>query len=51
MCLFQPRFPQGICLGMGLLGHMVVQEWWLCSAETAKRSYPTSKVQGQEWQP
>ena len=24
MCLFQLRFPQGICLGVGLLGHMVV---------------------------
>ena len=24
MCLFQPWFPQGICLGVGLLGHMVV---------------------------
>ena len=24
MCLFQFLFPQGICLGMGLLGHMVV---------------------------
>ena len=24
MCLFQPWFPQGICLGLGLLGHMVV---------------------------
>jgi len=24
MCLFQFRFPQGICLGVGLLGHMVV---------------------------
>ena len=22
MCLFQPWFPQGICLGVGLLGHM-----------------------------
>ena len=22
--LFQPWFPQGICLGVGLLGHMVV---------------------------
>ena len=24
MCLFQPWFPQGICLGVRLLGHMVV---------------------------
>ena len=24
MCLFQYWFSQGICLGMGLLGHMVV---------------------------
>ena len=24
MCLFQPWFLQGICLGVGLLGHMVV---------------------------
>ena len=24
MCLFQPWFPQGICLGVGLLGHTVV---------------------------
>ena len=24
MCVFQFRFPQGICLGVGLLGHMVV---------------------------
>ena len=24
MCLFKFRFPQGICLGVGLLGHMVV---------------------------
>ena len=24
MCFFQPWFPQGICLGVGLLGHMVV---------------------------
>ena len=24
MCLFQYWFPQGICLGVGLLGHMVV---------------------------
>ena len=24
MCLFQPWFPQGICLGVGLLGHVVV---------------------------
>ena len=24
MCLFQPWFPQSICLGVGLLGHMVV---------------------------
>ena len=24
MCLFQPWFPQGICLGVGFLGHMVV---------------------------
>ena len=24
VCLFQPWFPQGICLGVGLLGHMVV---------------------------
>ena len=24
MCLFQPLFPPGICLGAGLLGHMVV---------------------------
>ena len=24
MCLFQPWFPQRICLGMGLLGHMVI---------------------------
>ena len=24
MCLFQFWFPQGICLGMGLLGHMVI---------------------------
>ena len=24
MYLFQPWFPQGICLGMGLLGYMVV---------------------------
>ena len=24
MCLFQPWFPQDICLGVGLLGHMVV---------------------------
>ena len=24
MCLFWPWFPQGICLGVGLLGHMVV---------------------------
>ena len=23
-CLFQFCFPQGICLGVGLLGHMVV---------------------------
>ena len=23
MCLFQFWFPQGICLGVGLLGHMV----------------------------
>ena len=24
MCLFQFWFPQGICLGVGLLGHMMV---------------------------
>ena len=24
MCLFRFWFPQGICLGVGLLGHMVV---------------------------
>ena len=24
MCLFQFWFPQGICLGLGLMGHMVV---------------------------
>ena len=24
VCLFQFWFPQGICLGVGLLGHMVV---------------------------
>ena len=24
VCLFQPLFSQGICIGMGLLGHMVV---------------------------
>ena len=24
MCLFQFGFPQGICLGVGLLGHMVL---------------------------
>ena len=24
LCLFQVWFPQGICLGVGLLGHMVV---------------------------
>ena len=24
MCVFQFWFPQGICLGVGLLGHMVV---------------------------
>ena len=24
MCLLQPCFPQGICLGLGLLGHMVI---------------------------
>ena len=24
MCLFEFWFPQGICLGVGLLGHMVV---------------------------
>ena len=24
MCLFQFWFPQGICLGVGLLGHMVI---------------------------
>jgi len=24
MCLFQFWFPQGTCLGVGLLGHMVV---------------------------
>ena len=24
MCLFQFWFPQGVCLGLGLLGHMVV---------------------------
>ena len=24
MCLFQIWFPQGICLGVGLLGHMIV---------------------------
>ena len=24
MCLFQPWFPEGLCLGVGLLGHMVV---------------------------
>ena len=24
MCLFQFWFPQGICLGVGLLGHMVL---------------------------
>ena len=24
MCLFQFQFPQGICLGVGLLDHMVV---------------------------
>ena len=24
MCLFQPWFPQGICLGVGLLHHTVV---------------------------
>ena len=24
MCLFQFGFPQGICLGAGLLGHMVI---------------------------
>ena len=24
MCLFQFGFSQGICIGMGLLGHMVV---------------------------
>ena len=24
MCLFQPWFPQGICLRVGLLGHTVV---------------------------
>ena len=24
MCIFQPWFPQDICLGVGLLGHMVV---------------------------
>ena len=23
MCLFQFWFPQGVCLGVGLLGHMV----------------------------
>ena len=23
MCIFQFLFPQGICLGVGLLGHMV----------------------------
>ena len=25
MCLFQFWFPQGICLGVGLLGHMLVK--------------------------
>ena len=24
MCLFQFLFPQGLCLGVGLLGHIVV---------------------------
>ena len=24
MCIFQPWLPQGICLGVGLQGHMVV---------------------------
>ena len=24
MCLFQPWFPESICLGVGLLGHMVL---------------------------
>ena len=24
MCLFQFQFPQGICLGVGLLGHMMI---------------------------
>jgi len=24
MCLFHFWFPQGICLGLGLLGHMMV---------------------------
>ena len=24
MCVFQFWFPQGVCLGVGLLGHMVV---------------------------
>ena len=24
MCLFQFWFPQGVCLGVGLLGHMLV---------------------------
>ena len=27
MCLFQFWFPQGICLGVGWLGHMVVGDF------------------------
>ena len=28
MCLFQFCFPQGICLGVGLLGHMDAGRDW-----------------------
>ena len=51
MCLFQFWFPQGICLGVGLLGHVAAQGWQLHDAGTAERSYPKSKVQDQEWWP
>ena len=36
MCLFQFQFPQGICLGVGLLGHMgfIGLEWVILTQMT-----------------
>ena len=55
MCLFQFQFPQGICLGVGLLGHMgfIGLEWVILTqmtiiSTTAGRN-PSEEMEWPSW--